>query len=79
MAESKWIPIKDQPVPTDKTEILVHLKEKSYKGEELYDVVSAEKDCGILILKGTGGYAYSFDEITHWMPLPELPTTNGDK
>jgi len=67
MSEPKWIPIEQQEPPEFELVLCCILGEKENAIEILYrhgDSYYSYCD---------GGIVYSQNEISHWMPLPEMP------
>ena len=64
---SEWQPIETAPV--DETEILVY--------SEFYGVAKAKRWKGLVYeaVTYTTCCRDYYDDVTHWMPLPEPPTT----
>ena len=63
LKEREWISVKDEMPPEDEA-VLAWNKE----GFPMIDVWSGKM----------WGYAWTVDEISHWMPLPEKPESEDD-
>lgn len=63
LKEREWISVKDKMPPEDEA-VLAWNKE----GFPMIDVWSGKM----------WGYAWTVDEISHWMPLPEKPESEDD-
>jgi hypothetical protein len=61
--ESEWVSVKDEMPPEDEA-VLAWNKE----GFPMIDVWSGKM----------WGYAWTVDEISHWMPLPQKPESEDD-
>ena len=61
--ESNWVSVKDEMPPEDEA-VLAWNKE----GFPMIDVWSGKM----------WGYAWTVDEISHWMPLPQKPESEDD-
>ena len=63
LKEREWISVKDEMPPEDEA-VLVWNKE----GFPMIDVWTGKM----------WGYAWTVDEISHWMPLPQKPESEDD-
>ena len=63
LKEREWISVKDK-MPPEYEAVLAWNKE----GFPMIDVWSGKM----------WGYAWTVDEISHWMPLPQKPESEGD-
>lgn len=66
---SGWIPCSER-LPEKDTSVLISAQ--GHRITAFYDAVK-----GVFMLTETEGLFYSMSAVTHWMPLPELPETEG--
>lgn len=77
----EWISVKDR---LPKTQEMVLVKTRDQREEWQYIVLSLYDGKGFFIDTGNKFWSgpcdanieFEFEEITHWMPLPEAPKTN---